>query len=70
MTVWVALVDATIENGCMEMMKGGHVSGKTATHTIGTSTSTWYTEVSEKTMAQELLGKTDLMQGVRNSKAT
>lgn len=54
----------------MEMMKGGHVSGKTATHTIGTSTSTWYTEVSEKTMAQELLGKTDLMQGVRNSKAT
>ena len=48
----------------MEMMKGGHKSGKTATHTIGTSTSTWYTEVSESTMAQELLGKSELKQGV------
>jgi hypothetical protein len=48
----------------MEMMKGGHKSGKTATHTIGTSTSTWYTEVTEETMAQELLGKSELVQGV------
>jgi hypothetical protein len=64
LTVWVALVDATTENGCMEMMKAGHKTGKTATHTIGTSTSTWYTEVSEETMAQELLGKTELVQGV------
>jgi hypothetical protein len=48
----------------MQMMKGGHKTGKTATHTIGTTTSTWYTEVSESTMAQELLGKTELVDGV------
>ena len=36
LTVWVALVDATVENGCMQMVRGGHRSGKTARHTIGT----------------------------------
>lgn len=30
LTVWVALVDATKENGCMQMLKKGHQSGKTA----------------------------------------
>jgi len=47
LTVWVALVDATPENGCMQMVKGGHASGKTGSHTIGTTTSTWYTELGE-----------------------
>ena len=50
LTVWVALVDATVENGCMQMVKGGHKKGRTATHTIGTTTSTWYTELSEETV--------------------
>lgn len=50
----------------MQMMKGGHKLGKTASHTIGTTTSTWYTEVSEDTMASELLGKkgSELQEGV------
>ena len=64
LTVWVALVDATVENGCMQMVKGGHKKGRTATHTIGTSTSTWYTEVDEETIAQELLDKPTLVDGV------
>jgi hypothetical protein len=42
------------------MIKGGHKPGKTATHTIGTTTSTWYTEVSEKVVAKELFDKDSL----------
>jgi Phytanoyl-CoA dioxygenase (PhyH) len=44
LTVWVALVPATRANGCMEFVKGGHRSGKTAPHTLGTG-ATWYTEL-------------------------
>lgn len=54
MTVWVSLVDAKIENGCMQYVRGAHYSGKTARHTIGTSTSTWYTELSKETMVEDL----------------
>jgi hypothetical protein len=57
LTVWVALVDADVENGCMQFVRAGHASGKTAPHTIGTTTSTWYTELSEGTVARELLGR-------------
>ena len=59
-TVWVAFVDATVENGCMQMIKGGHKKGKTATHTVGTTSSTWYTEVSESVIANELFNKESL----------
>ena len=45
LTVWISLVDATVENGCMQMVKKGHTCGKTATHTIGSTTSTWYCTV-------------------------
>jgi len=41
LTVWVALVEATPENGCMQFVKGGHRTGKTGSHTIGTTTATW-----------------------------
>ena len=54
-TVWVALVDANIDNGCLQLIKGGHKSGKTARHTIGTTTRTWYTELSIENMEQDLL---------------
>eukprot|EP01051_Picozoa_sp_SAG22_P000907 SAG22_NODE_30_length_28348_cov_12.488584_4_plen_452_part_00 len=64
LTVWVALVDANRQNGCMQMLKKGHASGKTASHTIGTSTATWYTEATEAAMATELLGKQTLEDGV------
>eukprot|EP00658_Telonema_sp_P-2_P010493 TRINITY_DN13954_c0_g1_i3.p1 TRINITY_DN13954_c0_g1~~TRINITY_DN13954_c0_g1_i3.p1 ORF type:complete len:390 (-),score=92.31 TRINITY_DN13954_c0_g1_i3:83-1252(-) len=63
LTFWVALVDATVENGCMQMIRGGHRSGRTGTHTIGTTTSTWYTEMDEQTAARELLGKPQLEGG-------
>jgi len=59
-TVWVALVDATVENGCKQLIKGGHRNRKTATHTIGTTTSTWYTEVSESLVRKELMNKASL----------
>jgi hypothetical protein len=54
MTVWVSLVDATRENGCMQFVRGAHKSGRTARHTIGTTTRTWYTEVSEAHMKEDL----------------
>ena len=44
----------------MQMVRGGHKSGRTATHTIGTTTSTWYTELSEETCAKDLMGKATL----------
>lgn len=44
----------------MQMVKGGHLSGKTARHTIGSTTTTWYTEVSEEVIANELLDKPHL----------
>eukprot|EP00911_Craspedida_sp_UC1_P002030 UC1_evm3s1566 len=54
LTVWVALVDSNIENGCMQMIKGAHASGRTARHTLGTTSSTWYTELSEHDVAKDL----------------
>ena len=54
-TVWIALVDANVTNGCLQVIRGGHLSGKTATHTIGTTTRTWYTELDERLLSQELL---------------
>lgn len=53
-TVWVALVDSTVENGCMQYLKGGHSSGRTARHVIGKSTRTWYTEVDLETISNDL----------------
>ena len=52
-TAWVPLVDATIVNGCMELLKGGHRSGKVAQHT-GCAGGTWYIETSPSAMASEL----------------
>jgi len=60
MTVWVALVDATKENGCMQFVRAAHRSGKVANHTIGSSTTTWYTELAENTVARELFAKDEL----------
>jgi hypothetical protein len=57
LTVWVSFVDATVENGCMQVIKGAHKKGETANHTIGTTTSTWYTETTEERIAAELLDK-------------
>ena len=56
LTVWVALVDATVGNGCLEFVRGAHRTGRTASHTIGTTTATWYTELDEATIRDELCG--------------
>jgi hypothetical protein len=40
----------------MQYVKGAHLNGKTAKHTVGTTTNTWYTELSEQECAKELLG--------------
>ena len=55
-TVWISLVDANRMNGCMQFVRGGHRSGRTLRHTIGTTTRTWYTELDEATMSEELFG--------------
>ena len=44
LTFWVSLVDTDRGNGCMQFIRGGHRSGITGTHTIGTTTRTWYSE--------------------------
>ena len=64
LTVWFALVDATAENGCMQVVRGGHRSGKTARHTVGTTTTTWYTELSEADLTRELLEGSELKERV------
>jgi hypothetical protein len=47
LTAWIPLVDATAKNGCMEVVKGGHQTGRTAVHTCCVGGS-WYTEVAEE----------------------
>jgi hypothetical protein len=32
-TAWIPLIDATVENGCMQVKKGAHLTGKVARHT-------------------------------------
>lgn len=48
----------------MQMVRGGHRTGKTASHTIGSSTTTWYTETTEDVIAHELLDDTLLQEGI------
>ncbi|CAH1247067.1 PAQR3 [Branchiostoma lanceolatum] len=52
-TAWIPLLDATVRNGCMQVLKGGHRKGVTATHTCCAG-GTWYVEVSEKEMEKTL----------------
>ena len=43
LTAWIPLVDATLENGCMQLIHGGHRAGKCVAHN-GCSGNTWYIE--------------------------
>jgi len=46
-SVWIPLVEATVENGALEFVRTGHKSGRTGRHTCCFS-NTWYTEISER----------------------
>lgn len=52
-TAWVPLVPATTVNGCMQVIPGGHRSGKVATHTACAG-NTWYIDLAPAAMAEEL----------------
>ena len=52
-TAWIPLLDATVETGCMQVVKGGHRLGKTATHTCCAG-GTWYVDLEEKEMETSL----------------
>ena len=52
-TAWIPLIDANKLNGCMQMVKGGHRLGKTATHTCGAG-GTWYVDLAEEEMEKTL----------------
>ena len=42
-TAWVPLLDATVHNGCMQVVESGHAAGVTAEHACCVG-GTWYTE--------------------------
>ena len=52
-TAWIPLLDATVETGCMQVVRGGHKLGKTATHTCCAG-GTWYVDLDEKEMERTL----------------
>ncbi|CAB4020712.1 Hypothetical predicted protein, partial [Paramuricea clavata] len=54
-TVWIPLLDANKENGCMEVARYGHKSGVLAKHTCCAGP-TWYVDLDENEM-QTTLGR-------------
>jgi len=52
-TAWIPLLNATRENGCMEVVAKGHQTGKVATHTCCWG-DTWYIMLGEDEMEKTL----------------
>ena len=52
-TAWIPFIDANMINGCMQVVKGGHRAGKTATHTCCAG-GTWYVDLAEEEMEKTL----------------
>ena len=52
-TAWIPLIDANTTNGCMQVVRGGHRPGITATHTCCAG-NTWYVDLSEEEMVETL----------------
>jgi hypothetical protein len=50
---WIPLVDTNEQNGCLRLVKGGHRSGKTATHTCCVG-GTWYIDLDPDVCARTL----------------
>ena len=54
MSAWFPLIKCDKDNGCMQYIKGAHLSGKTARHTICEG-NTWYTELTDDEISKTLL---------------
>ena len=52
-TAWIPLIDANKLNGCMQVVKGGHRLGKTATHTCCAG-NTWYVDLAKEELEKTL----------------
>ncbi|KAH9505053.1 hypothetical protein Btru_061527 [Bulinus truncatus] len=52
-TAWIPMLDATEENGCMEVISGGHLPGKVVRHTCCWK-DTWYIEMDEEDAVKKL----------------
>ncbi|XP_074649271.1 uncharacterized protein LOC141904564 [Tubulanus polymorphus] len=52
-TAWIPFLDANANNGCMQLARYGHKSGKIATHTCCDG-QTWYVTLSEEEMEKTL----------------
>ncbi|XP_060071963.1 uncharacterized protein LOC132551834 [Ylistrum balloti] len=52
-TAWIPLLDATADNGCMQVIHRGHRAGKVATHQCCHG-GTWYVMVDEEEMEKSL----------------
>src|SRR3954452_7422005 len=48
-TAWIPLIDANLENGCMQVIKGGHKHNTVIKHQCCTGP-TWYIEIPEEEM--------------------
>lgn len=53
LTAWIPFLNANAQNGCMQVFRGGHKTGKTATHT-GCWRGTWYLDLSMEEIEKEL----------------
>ena len=52
-TAWIPLLDATVQNGCMQVLRRGHLTAKTVRHTCCVG-GTWYVGMDEAAAVQEL----------------
>jgi ectoine hydroxylase-related dioxygenase (phytanoyl-CoA dioxygenase family) len=52
-TAWIPLIDTNYENGCLQVLKGGHRSGKMCKHTCCVG-DTWYVGLAEEEMVKTL----------------
>ncbi|KAL0477779.1 phytanoyl-CoA dioxygenase [Acrasis kona] len=52
-TAWIPLIDATVKNGCLQVVRGGHQKKIVAQHTCCVG-NTWYTSLSDETIEEEL----------------
>ena len=53
LTAWIPLIDATVKNGCMQVVPGGHRYGRVITHT-GCAGETWYIEIPPEIAVKEI----------------